>query len=59
MTPRDVLSRLIQRQDLTREEARTFMSAVMCGEIPDVQSAAILTALALPPHPAFAEREYR
>lgn len=45
MTSRVLLERLIGREDLAREEARDWMSAVMEGQVCEVAIAAFLTAL--------------
>ena len=45
MTPQETLSRLIQRQDLSREEMLSVMRGIMRGEITPVQTAGILMGL--------------
>lgn len=42
---RQILEALIRRRDLSTEEARALMDAIMSGELGDVQVAALLTAL--------------
>jgi anthranilate phosphoribosyltransferase len=41
----EVFSALLERRDLTAEQMRCFMQAVMAGHCPEVEAAAILTAL--------------
>ena len=45
MTPQEALSRLIARQDLSREEMLSIMRGIMAGEITPIQTAAILIGL--------------
>ena len=42
-----ILNTLIAKKDLTKEEAQTFLDAVVAGEMTPAQIAAILTALPL------------
>lgn len=46
MTPKQLLARLIARQDLTADEARAFFAALMDGQLDPTLVAAVLTALA-------------
>ena len=45
MTNQDFLSKLINREDLTRGEAETLMRSMMSGDTSHTQAAALLTAL--------------
>ena len=44
---RDLLKKLACRQSLTREETRAVFSAIMSGEVPETQTAALLMGLAV------------
>ena len=44
---KDVLNQLIDKQDLTRDEAEALMRSIMAGEVGDAQAGAILTALCM------------
>jgi anthranilate phosphoribosyltransferase len=45
MTTKDMLTKLVDREDLSRGEAESLMRSMMSGEISHPQAAAILTAL--------------
>ncbi len=47
LTDRDALSRLMARQDLTREETEALFGRLMDGEVPEAVQAALLVALSI------------